>query len=148
MQPGALPDPGLVFDSLFARQKFNPSPNKVSSIFFNWASLIIHGKPTWTSKTQSLILGRPVSNRSSGFQHLSNIVVLGSVHSLWRRARRPRSHEDLQRWQDQARLLLGIAPVGLPCSLWSNAYHAESVRVMLILSRATPNMKQISQLCR
>jgi linoleate 10R-lipoxygenase len=45
IQPGALPDEGLIFDSLFARQKFNPSPNKVSSIFFDWASLIIHGKP-------------------------------------------------------------------------------------------------------
>lgn len=44
MQPGALPDEGLIFDSLFARQKFNPSPNKVSSVFFDWASLIIHGE--------------------------------------------------------------------------------------------------------
>jgi linoleate 10R-lipoxygenase len=44
IQPGALPDEGLIFDSLFARQKFNPSPNKVSSIFFDWASLIIHGR--------------------------------------------------------------------------------------------------------
>lgn len=42
-QPGALPDPGLIFDSLFARQKFTPHPNKVSSIFFDWASLVIHG---------------------------------------------------------------------------------------------------------
>lgn len=42
IQPGALPDPGLVFDSLFARHKFTPHPNKVSSIFFDWASLIIH----------------------------------------------------------------------------------------------------------
>lgn len=43
MQPGALPDPGLLFDSLLAREEFKPHPNKVSSIFFNWASLIIHG---------------------------------------------------------------------------------------------------------
>ncbi|OJJ51688.1 hypothetical protein ASPZODRAFT_55528 [Penicilliopsis zonata CBS 506.65] len=42
IQPGGLPDPGLVFDSLFARQKFTPHPNKVSSVFFDWASLIIH----------------------------------------------------------------------------------------------------------
>ncbi|KAI9368890.1 heme peroxidase [Aspergillus egyptiacus] len=42
VQPGGLPDAGLVFDSLFARQKFTPHPNKVSSLFFDWASLIIH----------------------------------------------------------------------------------------------------------
>lgn len=44
MSPGALPDPGLIFDSLFARQKFKPHPNRVSSVFFDWASLIIHGR--------------------------------------------------------------------------------------------------------
>ena len=43
VQPGALPDPGLIFDSLLAREDFKPHPNKVSSIFFNWASLVIHG---------------------------------------------------------------------------------------------------------
>ncbi|KAK5321703.1 hypothetical protein LTR93_005941 [Exophiala xenobiotica] len=42
VQPGALPDPGLIFDSLLAREDFKPHPNNVSSIFFNWASLIIH----------------------------------------------------------------------------------------------------------
>ncbi|KAJ9263257.1 hypothetical protein DTO212C5_7683 [Paecilomyces variotii] len=42
IQPGALPDPGLIFDSLFAREKFTPHPNKVSSLFFDWASLVIH----------------------------------------------------------------------------------------------------------
>lgn len=52
VQPGALPDPGLLFDSLMARDEFKPHPNKVSSIFFNWASLIIHGvymyvDPNW-----------------------------------------------------------------------------------------------------
>ncbi|OQU97287.1 hypothetical protein CLAIMM_03240 [Cladophialophora immunda] len=41
-QPGALPDPGLLFDSLLAREEFKPHPNNVSSIFFNWASLVIH----------------------------------------------------------------------------------------------------------
>lgn len=43
VQPGALPDPGLLFDSLLAREDFKPHPNNISSIFFNWASLIIHG---------------------------------------------------------------------------------------------------------
>jgi hypothetical protein len=42
LQPGSLPDPGLIFDSLFARDKFKEHPNKVSSVLYYWASLIIH----------------------------------------------------------------------------------------------------------
>ncbi|KAE8168156.1 heme peroxidase [Aspergillus tamarii] len=42
VRPASLPDPGLVFDSLFARDTFKPHPNNVSSVFFTWASLIIH----------------------------------------------------------------------------------------------------------
>ncbi|KAF2099021.1 heme peroxidase [Rhizodiscina lignyota] len=42
IQPGALPDPGLIFDCLFARNEFTKHPNNVSSILFYWASLIIH----------------------------------------------------------------------------------------------------------
>lgn len=40
--PGALPDPGLIFDSVFARHAFTKHPNNVSSVLFYWASLIIH----------------------------------------------------------------------------------------------------------
>ncbi|KAL8697104.1 MAG: hypothetical protein Q9224_002465, partial [Gallowayella concinna] len=40
--PGAMPDPGLVFDSVMVRHEFREHPNKVSSVFFYWASLIIH----------------------------------------------------------------------------------------------------------
>ncbi|KKY16707.1 putative fatty acid oxygenase [Diplodia seriata] len=40
--PGALPDPGLVFDAVFSREEFKEHPNKVSSVIFYWASLIIH----------------------------------------------------------------------------------------------------------
>ncbi|KAL4896758.1 heme peroxidase [Aspergillus ambiguus] len=42
VRPSNLPDPGLVFDSVFARDEFHPHPNKVSSMFFIWASLVIH----------------------------------------------------------------------------------------------------------
>lgn len=45
-QPGALPDAGLIFDSIMAREEFTPHPNKVSSVFFAWASLVIHGMVT------------------------------------------------------------------------------------------------------
>ncbi|OJD35163.1 fatty acid oxygenase [Diplodia corticola] len=40
--PGALPDPGLIFDAIFSREEFKEHPNKVSSVIFYWASLIIH----------------------------------------------------------------------------------------------------------
>ena len=39
---GALPDPGLIFDAVFARQDYKEHPNRVSSILYYWASLIIH----------------------------------------------------------------------------------------------------------
>ncbi|SCV69876.1 BQ2448_1270 [Microbotryum intermedium] len=42
--PTNLPDPALVFDTLMARPKnsFHPHPNKISSLLFNFATLIIH----------------------------------------------------------------------------------------------------------
>ncbi|KAI9695134.1 MAG: hypothetical protein M1820_008902 [Bogoriella megaspora] len=42
VQPASLPDPGLIFDAVFARKEFREHPNKCSSIIFYWASLIIH----------------------------------------------------------------------------------------------------------
>ncbi|KAL8708190.1 MAG: hypothetical protein Q9220_006860 [cf. Caloplaca sp. 1 TL-2023] len=42
LSPGAMPDPGMIFDSVMARGEFREHPNKVSSVFFYWASLIIH----------------------------------------------------------------------------------------------------------
>ncbi|EPQ51552.1 heme peroxidase [Gloeophyllum trabeum ATCC 11539] len=38
----ALPDPGLVFDTLLKREKFEPHPGGISSLFFAFADLIIH----------------------------------------------------------------------------------------------------------
>lgn len=42
MQPIALPDPSIVFDSVMARRNFEPHPNKISSVLFYLASIIIH----------------------------------------------------------------------------------------------------------
>ncbi|KIW06461.1 hypothetical protein, variant 2 [Verruconis gallopava] len=44
MQPGALPDPGVIFDSIMARKPENVKkhPNSISSILFYLASIIIH----------------------------------------------------------------------------------------------------------
>ncbi|KAL8669232.1 MAG: hypothetical protein Q9168_006169 [Polycauliona sp. 1 TL-2023] len=40
LSPGAMPDPGLVFDSVMARNKFVEHPNKISSVFFYWISFV------------------------------------------------------------------------------------------------------------
>lgn len=42
MQPTSLPDPGVVFDSVLARKTFRPHPNRISSVLFYLASIIIH----------------------------------------------------------------------------------------------------------
>jgi hypothetical protein len=42
MQPIALPDPGVLFDSLMARKDFKQHPNNISSVLFYLASIIIH----------------------------------------------------------------------------------------------------------
>lgn len=43
-QPGALPDAGLIFDSVFARRdgQYRKHPNNVSSMLYYTASIIIH----------------------------------------------------------------------------------------------------------
>ena len=42
IQPAALPDPGVLFDSLLARQKDEPHPGGISSMLFYLATIIIH----------------------------------------------------------------------------------------------------------
>ncbi|OGM41008.1 fatty acid oxygenase [Aspergillus bombycis] len=70
IQPGGLPDAGLVFDCLFAREKFTPHPNKVSSLFFDWASLIIHDIFQTDPRN-------PHMNKTSGYLDLS--ILYGDV---------------------------------------------------------------------
>lgn len=44
MPPGALPDPGLIYDSVMRRSDsgYKKHPNNVSSILWYWATIIIH----------------------------------------------------------------------------------------------------------
>lgn len=44
MRPVALPEPEALFDSLLARKNFKEHPNKISSVLFHLASIIIHGR--------------------------------------------------------------------------------------------------------
>lgn len=43
MQPPTLPEPEVLFDSVMVRKKFEEHPNKISSVLFYLASIIIHG---------------------------------------------------------------------------------------------------------
>ncbi|KAI8964322.1 linoleate diol synthase [Daldinia sp. FL1419] len=47
---GALPDPGLVFESVMKRTKYRKHPNNVSSVLWYWATIIIHDL-FWTDHT-------------------------------------------------------------------------------------------------
>ena len=42
MQPPSLPDPGVIFDSVMARKHAEKHPNRISSMLFYLASIIIH----------------------------------------------------------------------------------------------------------
>jgi hypothetical protein len=61
VQPAALPDPGLIFDSVMGRNAFKKHPNNVSSILWYWATIIIHDlfwtdhKDVSRSKTSSYL---------------------------------------------------------------------------------------------
>jgi linoleate 8R-lipoxygenase / 9,12-octadecadienoate 8-hydroperoxide 8R-isomerase len=61
MQPGALPDPGVIFDSIMTRKHREPHPNKISGVLFYLASIIIHDlfrtdhQNLYNSKTSSYL---------------------------------------------------------------------------------------------
>ena len=44
VRPAAQPDPGLIFDCIMARKTAKPHPNRISSMLFYLASIIIHGE--------------------------------------------------------------------------------------------------------
>ncbi|CAG7960545.1 unnamed protein product [Penicillium olsonii] len=82
IQPSGLPDAGLIFDTLYARQEFTPHPNKVSSVFFDWASLIIHDIFQTDYSQQHL-------NKTSAYLDLS--ILYGDVKEQQDQIR---SHQD------------------------------------------------------
>ncbi|KAL2266768.1 hypothetical protein VTJ83DRAFT_6120 [Remersonia thermophila] len=42
LRPGAMPDPGLIYDSVMKRTEYKKNPNNVSSILWYWAAIVIH----------------------------------------------------------------------------------------------------------
>ncbi|KAI1372552.1 linoleate diol synthase [Hypoxylon crocopeplum] len=47
---GAMPDPGLIFESVMKRTQYRKHPNNVSSVLWYWATIIIHDL-FWTDHT-------------------------------------------------------------------------------------------------
>ena len=74
MQPPRLPDPGVLFDSLLARETFRPHPTKISSMLFYLASIIVHDlfqtdhKDYNVSKTSSYLDLSPLYGRTQAEQ--------------------------------------------------------------------------------
>lgn len=77
MAPGALPDPGLIYDSIMKRPSsgYKKHPNNVSSILWYWASIIIHDL-FWTdyrdmnkSKTSSYLDLSPLYGSNQDMQN-------------------------------------------------------------------------------
>ncbi|KAM0326950.1 hypothetical protein ACHAQA_006071 [Verticillium albo-atrum] len=71
---GAMPDPALIFDSIFARNEYKKHPNNVSSVLWNWATIIIHDL-FWTdfrdinkSKTSSYLDLSPLYGSNQDMQ--------------------------------------------------------------------------------
>lgn len=77
MPPGALPDPGLIYDSVMRRSDhgYKRHPNNVSSILWYWATIIIHDL-FWTdfrdmnkSKTSSYLDLSPLYGSNQDMQN-------------------------------------------------------------------------------
>lgn len=77
MVPGALPDPGLIYDSVMKRSSsgYRKHPNNVSSILWYWATIIIHDL-FWTdyqdmnkSKTSSYLDLSPLYGSNQEMQN-------------------------------------------------------------------------------
>ncbi|KAH8683552.1 heme peroxidase [Ilyonectria robusta] len=64
LQLGAQPDPEAVYEAVMARGEFKENPNKVSSILWYWATIIIHDL-FWTNSTD------PNQNDSSSYLDLA-----------------------------------------------------------------------------
>ncbi|MCJ1260674.1 hypothetical protein MMC22_000536 [Lobaria immixta] len=56
VNPAYLPDPGTIFDSVMVRKDFTPHPNKISSVLFYLASIIIHDHSNFNNSQTSSYL--------------------------------------------------------------------------------------------
>ncbi len=85
MQPIGLPDPGVVFDSVMTRKTFRPHPNKISSVLFYLASIIIHDifktshKDHGSTSTSSYLDLAPLYGSSQEDQNLMRTFKDGKI---------------------------------------------------------------------
>ncbi|KAI0813448.1 linoleate diol synthase [Xylaria sp. FL0064] len=64
IQVSDLPDPEIIYESIFKRTNYRKHPNNVSSILWYWADIIIHDL-FWTDQRE------PTRNKTSSFLDLS-----------------------------------------------------------------------------
>ncbi|KKA30858.1 hypothetical protein TD95_000745, partial [Thielaviopsis punctulata] len=77
---GAMPDPGLIFDTVMAREEFRQHPNNVSSVLWYWATIITHDL-FWTDPMD------PTRSKTSSYLDLSplygsNQAMLDSIRTF------------------------------------------------------------------
>ncbi|OCL12571.1 heme peroxidase [Glonium stellatum] len=85
MQPVARPDPGVVFDSVMSRKHHELHPNRISSVLFYLASIIIHDlfrtdhSDYSNSLTSSYLDLAPLYGSNQGEQDLMRTKVDGKI---------------------------------------------------------------------
>lgn len=138
MQSGNLPDPGVLFDTLMARGKPKEHPNKISSMLFYLASIIIHDCFK-TSHTDY--------RKSDTSSYLDLAPLYGSN---WADQKRMRTFQDGKIKPDcfsETRLL--SLPPGVGCILiMFNRYHnyaAEQLAAINENGRFTPSDKTVDR---
>jgi len=138
LQPGNMPDPGVLFDTLMARKEAKPHPNRISSMLFYLASIIIHD----CFKT---------SHADYRFSDTSSYLDLAPLYgSNWHDQKRMRTFQDGKIKPDcfsETRLL--SFPPGVGCLLiMFNRYHNYIVEQLAAINengRFTPSDKTVDR---
>lgn len=138
LQPGQMPDPGVLFDTLMARKEPKEHPNRISSMLFYLASIIIHD----CFKT---------SHTDYRYSDTSSYLDLAPLYgSDWKDQKRMRTFKDGKIKPDcfsETRLL--SFPPGVGCLLiMFNRYHnyvAEQLAAINEGGRFTPSEKTVDR---
>lgn len=137
-QPGTLPDPGVLFDTLMARKEPKEHPNRISSMLFYIASIIIHDVFKTDHKDY---------RKSDTSSYLDLAPLYGSN---WEEQKRMRTFKDGKIKPDcfsETRLL--SFPPGVGCILiMFNRYHNYVVEQLALINengRFTPSDKKVTR---
>ncbi|OLN90159.1 Linoleate 10R-lipoxygenase [Colletotrichum chlorophyti] len=135
---GAMPDPGLVFDSVMGRTTYKKHPNNVSSILWYWATIIIHDlfwtdyRDTSKSKTSAYLDLAPLYG--------SNQEMLDSVRTFRDGKLKADSFADKR--------LIGMPPGVCVLLIMFNRFHnhvAENLAAINEGGRFTPPSKDLKE---